>query len=97
MNKPIPFTVNGTVTNIEEEKIINNNSGKKFAKQIITLETIDNQVLFLEVRNEKIKDIELKNILIHDYVKVSFLLKGNVKNEKRYNNILLQSIEKTNW
>lgn len=87
----------GTITLIEEEKIINNKNGNKFRKVVLTLETMDNQKLFIEVRNEKIAELELKNINLHDFVEVSFVFKGSIKNEKRYNNILLDTINKANW
>ena len=89
--------ITGTITLIEEEKIITRKEKESFSKVVITLETTDNQIVFIEVKNSKIKELELKNIKLHDYVTVCYIFKGSIKNEKRYNNIILVSIEKSKW
>jgi hypothetical protein len=61
-------------------------------KKVLTLETIDEQVLYPEVRNAKLKLLE--NVYENSTVEIEFSFEGSEKNGKRYNNIYINNITK---
>lgn len=64
----------------------------EFSKVVISLETVDNQLLFVEVRNKKIEDLDL--LPEGSIVLVDIVFVGSEKNDKKYNNLIVTKIEK---
>lgn len=64
----------------------------EFSKVVLSLETVDDQLLFTEVRNRRIED--LKNIFEGNIVQVDIIFAGSEKNGKRYNNLIVTKIER---
>lgn len=63
-------------------------------KRVITLETSDGQILFPEIRNNRLKLLERENITVGSNVEVEYSFQGSEKNGKIYNNIYINSILK---
>ena len=61
-------------------------------KKVLTIETIDEQVLYPEVRNAKLKLLE--NMYENSTVEIEISFEGSEKNGKRYNNIYINNITK---
>lgn len=87
------FTLKGTVQLIGELTHIKRVGIPDLYKQVLTVETPDEQVLFLELRNGKLKLLETENIEEGSAVEINFTFQGSEKNEKRYNNIYIHSIK----
>lgn len=64
----------------------------EFSKVTLSLVTVDDQTLYVEVRNKRINLLE--EILEGSIVDVEFIFAGSEKNGKRYNNIMVTKISK---
>jgi hypothetical protein len=64
----------------------------EFSKMVLSLVTVDDQMLFVEVRNRRIE--ELDNIPEGAIVNVDFIFAGSEKNGKRYNNLIVTKISR---
>ena len=89
------FRLTGVVHLIGELVHINRKNGlPDLFKKVLTIETPDGQVLYPEVRNNKIKMLDRENIQEKDNIELEFSFEGSEKNGKRYNNIYTNSIKK---
>ena len=61
-------------------------------KRVLTLD-VEGGIFFPEIRNNNIKVIEREGIEAGSFVEVEFSFQGTVKDGKRYNNILIESIK----
>jgi len=84
--------IKGVITEIGELVHIQREGIPDLYKKVLTLETIDEQVLYPEVRNAKLKLLE--NMYENSTVEIEFSFEGSEKNGKRYNNIYINNITK---
>jgi hypothetical protein len=84
--------IKGVITEIGELVHIQREGIPDLYKKVLTLETIDEQVLYPEVRNAKLKLLE--NVYENSTVEIEFSFEGSEKNGKRYNNIYINNITK---
>lgn len=84
--------IKGVITEIGELVHIQREGIHDLYKKVLTLETIDEQVLYPEVRNAKLKLLE--NVYENSTVEIEFSFEGSEKNGKRYNNIYINNITK---
>lgn len=87
-------TLKGTVTEMTELIHIIRPRGKDFFKRMLTIETLDSQRLFAEIRNTKLRYIETENIQVNSLVEIEYSFEGSEKSGKKYNNIYIHSIKK---
>mgnify|MGYP003408279836 CR=1 FL=1 len=84
--------IKGVITEIGELVHIQREGIPDLYKKVLTIETIDEQVLYPEVRNAKLKLLE--NMYENSTVEIEFSFEGSEKNGKRYNNIYINNITK---
>ena len=84
--------IKGVITEIGELVHIQREGIPDLYKKVLTIETIDEQVLYPEVRNAKLKLLE--NMYENSTVEIEFSFEGPEKNGKRYNNIYINNITK---
>jgi hypothetical protein len=84
--------IKGVVTEIGELVHIQRTGIPDLYKRVLTVETIDEQVLYPEVRNGKLKMLD--DIYENSTVEIEFSFEGSEKNDKRYNNIYINTITK---
>lgn len=88
------FELKGTITNMDELIHIRREGIPDLYKRVLTIEMDDTQVLFVEVRNKRLKLLEKEMIELYNRVEIKFNFQGSEKNGKRYNNIYVISIKK---
>ena len=84
--------IKGVITEIGELVHIQREGIPDLYKKVLTIETIDEQVLYPEVRNAKLKLLD--NMYENSIVEIEFSFEGSEKNGKRYNNIYINNITK---
>lgn len=84
--------IKGVITEIGELVHIQREGIPDLYKKVLTIETIDKQILYPEVRNAKLKLLE--NMYENSTVEIEFSFEGSEKNGKRYNNIYINNITK---
>lgn len=84
--------IKGVITEIGELVHIQREGIPDLYKKVLTIETIDEQILYPEVRNAKLKLLE--NMYENSTVEIEFSFEGSEKNGKRYNNIYINNITK---
>lgn len=84
--------IKGVITEIGDLVHIERNGIPDLYKRVLTLETIDGQILYPEVRNGKLK--QLDNVYENSTVEIEFSFEGSEKNGKRYNNIYVNNLTK---
>jgi len=84
--------IKGVITEIGELVHIQREGIPDLYKRVLTLETNDEQVLYPEVRNVKLKMLD--NLYENSVVEIEFSFEGSEKNGKRYNNIYVNNITK---
>ena len=82
--------IKGIVTKIGDLVHIERKGVSDLYKRVLTLETIDEQVLYPEIRNNKLSMLE--DIPEQSVVEIEFSFEGSEKNDKRYNNIYINNI-----
>lgn len=82
----------GVVTEIGELTHIQRSGIPDINKVVLTVETIDGQILYPELRNKKLQLLE--NIEEGCVVNIEFSFEGSEKNNKRYNNIYINNLIK---
>lgn len=87
------FNLKGTVQEVGELVHIERVGIPTLHKRVLTVETPDGQILYPELRNNKLKLIEAGNIQEGSTVEIEYLFQGSEKNGKRYNNIYIYSIK----
>lgn len=88
------ITLTGTVTEIGEEVVIFRSDKNNIKKRVLTIKTSDNQVLFPEIRWDKIDYLICNEIEEGSTVEISFTFEGSEKNGKKYDNIRINTINK---
>ena len=86
--------IKGIVTEIGDMVHIKRNGIPDLYKKVLTMKTVDDQVLYPEVRNSKLKLLEELNVTEGSVIEIEFSFEGSEKNEKRYNNIYINNITK---
>lgn len=84
--------IKGIVTFIGELVHIKRKGIPDLYKKVLTVETIDGQRLYPEVRNSKLRMLD--DITENSRVKIEYSFQGSEKNGKRYNNIYVNNIVK---
>ena len=84
--------IKGVITEIGELIHIQRAGIPDLYKKVLTLETIDEQILYPEIRNAKLKLLD--NLYENSTVEIEFSFEGSEKNDKRYNNIYINNITK---
>jgi hypothetical protein len=87
------FDLKGTVHEVGELVHIKREGIPDLYKRVLTIETPDNQTLYAEVRNAKLKELEVEGIRQGSTVAIEFLFQGSEKGDKKYNNIYVHSIK----
>lgn len=82
--------IKGVITEIGELVHIQRNGIPDLYKRVLTVETIDEQVLYPELRNGKLQLLD--NIDEGCVVNIEFSFEGSEKNNKRYNNIYINNL-----
>jgi len=82
--------IKGVITEIGDLVHIQRTGIPDLYKRVLTIETIDEQVLYPEVRNAKLKLLD--NLYENSTVEIEFSFEGSEKNGKRYNNIYINNI-----
>jgi hypothetical protein len=86
------LTIKGVITEIGELVHISRQGIPDLYKKVLTVETIDGQILYPEVRNGKLKLLD--DVYENSTVKIEFSFEGSEKNGKRYNNIYVNDLTK---
>lgn len=87
------FKLLGNITWIGDTKVYLKKDGKNLYKKVITIETDDGQVLYPEIRGLKIPIFTEMKIEIPQRVELEYFFEGSEKNNKKYNNIYVESIK----
>lgn len=82
--------IKGVITEIGDLVHIQRTGIPDLYKRVLTIETIDEQVLYPEVRNGKLKLLD--DLYENSTVEIEFSFEGSEKNDKRYNNIYINNI-----
>lgn len=88
----ITFKVTGRVDEIGDLIHTKKTGAPDLYKKVVTLVTSDDQVLYVDVINSRIKTLTTQNISVGDIVVVEISFKGSQKDKKKYNNIFCNSI-----
>jgi hypothetical protein len=80
----------GVITEISELVHIQREGIPDLYKRVLTIETIDKQILYPELRNGKLKMLE--DLYENSVVEIEFSFEGSEKNNKKYNNIYINNI-----
>jgi len=86
--------IKGVVTEVGELVHINRTGIPDRYKRVLTIETIEEQGLYPELRNSKLKLLEELEIVEGSVVEIEFSFEGSEKNGKRYNNVYINDIKK---
>ena len=89
-----PFEAEVVVHDISELINIERKDNRDMKKIMVTLETRDGQILFAELRNNKIELMNKVRLAVKDKVTVFFTFQGSQKKDKKYNNIYIVDIKK---
>ena len=90
MNK---FILKGKVQEIGDLIQIRRVGKPDLFKRVLTIEVNEGGVLYPEIRNNNIKVIEKEGIEIGSNIEMEFSFQGTEKDNKKYNNILVESIK----
>lgn len=93
MQKDIIY-LEGTVQKIDELLHIPRDKKPDLYKRTLVFVTESGQKLFPEVRNQRLKSLEKEMIHEGCKAKIGITFEGSEKNDKRYNNIYVNSITK---
>jgi hypothetical protein len=90
----VNFQVTGTVTNISDLIQVVRTVKPVLFKKIVTVKTIDEQILFLEIQNANLKMLDREGIEVDILISADFVFKGSQKDGKLYNNLIITSIQR---
>lgn len=93
MDKDV-FYLTGEVRFIGELERIKRQGIPDIHKRVLTVETIDGQILFPEVRNRRLSLLDDNNIQEGSEIELQYIFQGSEKNGKRYNNIYISDIKR---
>lgn len=88
------FRLQGVVTFIGDLVQIRRTGKPDIFKKVLSIETLDKQVLYPEIRNQGLKVLEREGVEEGHEVDITFEFQGSEKGDKRYNNILITSIKR---
>ena len=88
----IPTKIRALLKEKGQIKTFKEGTNLEFSKVVLSLQTVDDQILYVEVRNKRIAYLE--EIPVGSIVNVEVIFAGSEKNNKRYNNILVTKITK---
>lgn len=86
------FILQGTVTEIGDMVQIRRTTKPDIYKKILAVETMDNQKVYMEIRNTGIKELEREGIDEGSLVEIEYLFEGSEKDGKKYNNVVIKNI-----
>ena len=86
------FILKGTVTEIGDMVQIRRTTKPDIYKKILAVETMDNQKVYMEIRNTGIKELEREGIDEGSLVEIEYLFEGSEKDGKKYNNVVIKNI-----
>ena len=86
------FILQGTVTEIGDIVQIRRTTKPDIYKKTLTVETMDNQKVFMEIRNTGIKELDREGIDEGSLVEIEYLFEGSEKDGKKYNNVVIKNI-----
>lgn len=86
------FILQGTVTEIGDMVQIRRTTKPDIYKKILAVETMDNQKVYMEIRNTGIKELEREGIEEGSLVEIEYLFEGSEKDGKKYNNVVIKNI-----
>lgn len=81
------------VVEIGEEFQVRRTQKPDLFKRVLKLEKSNGEVLFPEIRNQGLKMLDREGIMEGSLVQVEYVFQGSEKGGKRYNNVLISSIE----
>lgn len=87
-------TIVGRIKEIGSLEQIRRTTKPDIYKKLISIIQEDGQVFYGEIRNNNIKILEREGLELGDEVTVNILFQGNEKDGKKYNNILIHSIQR---
>lgn len=91
------YNIEGEIKEIGRSiKLNKNKSDKESYKKIITVQTFDRQLLFVDVIGQKLKLLDKNNIKEGSNVKVELAFSGVEKNGNKFNNLYCHNIRVTN-
>lgn len=93
MKKEI-FILRGTITFIGPILHIPRENVPDIYKRVLTIELSDGQILFPELRNQRVRLLDQEQLKAGNFVELGYTFEGSQKNGKRYNNIYINSIKK---
>ena len=86
------FILQGTVTEIGDMVQIRRTTKPDIYKKILAVETMDNQKVYMEIRNTGIKELEREGVDEGSLVEIEYLFEGSEKDGKKYNNVVIKNI-----
>ena len=86
------FILQGTVTEIGDMVQIRRTTKPDIYKKVLAVETLDNQKVYMEIRNTGIKELEREGIDEGSLVEIEYLFEGSEKDGKKYNNVVIKNI-----
>ena len=86
------FILQGTVTEIGDMVQIRRTTKPDIYKKILAVETMDNQKVYMEIRNTGIKELEREGVEEGSLVEIEYLFEGSEKDGKKYNNVVIKNI-----
>ena len=86
------FILQGTVTEIGDMVQIRRTTKPDIYKKILAVETMDNQKVYMEIRNTGIKELGREGIEEGSLVEIEYLFEGSEKDGKKYNNVVIKNI-----
>ena len=86
------FILQGTVTEIGDMVQIRRTTKPDIYKKILAVETMDNQKVYMEIRNTGIKELEREGMDEGSLVEIEYLFEGSEKDGKKYNNVVIKNI-----
>ena len=90
----VNFELSGIVTRISKLEQIRRTVKPDLYKKVLSIETLDGQTLFVEIRNNNLKMLEREGVEESSLVKITYTFQGTEKGDKVYNNIVVSSITK---
>lgn len=88
------FKLRGVVKNIGDLIHMEKKNGPDLYKKVLTIETSDEQKLYIDVINIRLKSLEDQNIQVDSIVEIEYSFKGSERDGKKYNNIFCNSVKK---
>lgn len=88
------FKLRGVVENIGELIHMKKREKADLYKKVLTVTTSDNQKLYVDVINQRLKILDSENIQEGTIVDIEYSFKGSERDGKKYNNIFCNSIKR---